>query len=57
MADLDHADLRNTTQMEGTDLGLFSEAPKRRSGEAEPPSLLLATLLAGGMGEVVSLAR
>jgi hypothetical protein len=40
----------------GSDLGLFSEAPKRRSGDAEPPSLLLANLLAGGMGEVVSLA-
>src|SRR5829696_6899578 len=33
------------------------EASKRRSGETEPPSLLLATLLLGDMGEGVSLAR
>src|SRR5215207_60549 len=33
------------------------ESPKRRSGETEPPSLLLAALLEGDMGEVVSLAR
>ena len=40
----------------GSALALL-EAPKRRSGETESPSLLLATLLVGGMGEVVSLAR
>src|SRR5215213_4474087 len=39
------------------ELGLFSEAPKRRSGAIESPSLsLLADLPTGGMGEVASLS-
>ena len=41
--------------LDGSDLEPL-EVPKRLSGRSSRPSLLLADLLAGGMGEVVSLA-
>src|SRR5215217_9688020 len=41
----------------GSELRLFSEAPKRWSGAIEPPSSsLLADLVLGGKGEAASLA-